>query len=608
MGKFKKFLKFLFLAFSVGACSFGVTACSSSEKSATSYDFTVLSCTYNSEDDVTKVLWTSKLVNGSIYDIENVSFKFDVYNSDTYIRTTDYVNYDIAIKHSKYNFGNRIVNLAGQVTDIKINTWKAKFNNLWQTYLPWFISTIIGLAVLGIVYVIFMIVQDIEFFELKEFIADHFWTVFSLLTPFIPYIVSSAINSSWSYVPPIIIGVGIASLIAIVLIAHLIKYIIEKITYGDVMLPNINVLYKNKHYDTKNNPYFFIPDEKKKYYIKDLVDDYDSLKCFSRNDLLKFCQEKEWFAAYKTKSKEKLVNLIMENETIDSNSNSEETNSESAKPKKNKKISKTTFDDIAGLDEAKRVFKEKVVMPFLHPEIFEKFGKKAGGGILLYGLPGTGKTMFAEAAANEVDALFIPIKCSDVKSKWYGESEQKVKDIFKKAKKADKAIIFFDEFEAIGAKRTDSENANNDLVPQILAEMQGVGSSSNKSMIVVIAATNKPWAIDSAFLRPGRFDEKIYIPLPDFEARKKLFELQLKKLPISDDLDFDYLAKITDGFNGADIKEVCEKLKMSAINDSLQKGEEQTIGMDDVKRIENNIKSSVSLEDINNLKEFERTF
>ena len=181
-----------------------------------------------------------------------------------------------------------------------------------------------------------------------------------------------------------------------------------------------------------------------------------------------------------------------------------------------------------------------------------------------------------------------------------------MKAIFARAKKATKSIIFFDEFEAIGAKRTDSsDNANNDLVPQILAEMQGVGSSSNKSTIVVIAATNKPWAIDSAFMRPGRFDSKIYVPLPDFDARKKLFELQLSKLPISEDLDLDYLAKITEGFNGADIKEVCEKLKMSAINDSLEKGEEQTIGMDDVQRIEKGIKSSVSLEDIERLKDFE---
>lgn len=218
--------------------------------------------------------------------------------------------------------------------------------------------------------------------------------------------------------------------------------------------------------------------------------------------------------------------------------------------------------------------------------------------------------MFAEAAANEIDALFISIKCSDIKSKWYGESEKKVKDIFTKARKAAKAIIFFDEFEAIGGKRTDdADNANNDLVPEILAEMQGVGTSSEDSTIVVIAATNKPWAIDSAFLRPGRFDEKIYIPLPDYEARKRLFELQLKKLPLSDDLDFDYLAKISDGFNGADIKEFCEKMKMSAINESLEKGEEQTIGMDDVRKVENTMRSSVSLEDVDKLTDFEnRTY
>ena len=111
--------------------------------------------------------------------------------------------------------------------------------------------------------------------------------------------------------------------------------------------------------------------------------------------------------------------------------------------------------------------------------------------------------------------------------------------------------------------------------------------------------------LDPAIMRPGRFDEKIYIPLPDAEARKKLFEIQLSKLPVADDLDYDYLVKITDGFNGADIKEVCEKLKMSAIKDSLAKGEEQTIGMDDVKRIEHLIKSSVSQEDIAQLELFE---
>lgn len=213
--------------------------------------------------------------------------------------------------------------------------------------------------------------------------------------------------------------------------------------------------------------------------------------------------------------------------------------------------------------------------------------------------------MFAEAASNILNATFISVKCSDIKSKWYGESEQKVKQIFARAKRSKKAIIFFDEFEAIVAKRTDSDNGNNDLVPEILAEMQGIDSNKSDSTIMVIAATNKPWAIDSAFMRPGRFDEKIYIPLPDFLARKRLFELQLSKLPVDENLDYDYLAKITEGFNGADIKEVCEKLKMSAIKDTLNKGTEQTIGMDDVAKIEKSIKSSVSQEDVLQLKQFE---
>lgn len=341
--------------------------------------------------------------------------------------------------------------------------------------------------------------------------------------------------------------------------------------------------------------------------VEDFVDNPQALSFFSLKKLKEYCEDNE-IEGYKGLTKAELIELI-----IRYNNPGDYANVVEEKPEKKveKLVVKSNekgikFEDIAGLKEAKEAFKEKVILPFEHPEIFAKFGKKAGGGILLYGLPGTGKTMFAEAASNELNALFLSIKCSDIKSKWYGESEQNIKNIFEKAREAKRAIIFFDEFEAIGAKRNDnSDNGNNDLVPEILAEMQGVGTSNNDCTIMVIAATNKPWAIDSAFLRPGRFDEKIYIPLPDYEGRKKLFELQLSKLPVADDLDYSYLAKITEGFNGADIKEVCEKLKMSAIKDSLAKGTEQTIGMDDVMRIEETIKSSVSKEDIERLEEFD---
>ncbi len=571
MKKIRSLFKTLFLGLALGVGAFGLTACASSEEKATSYDFTCISCTYNSSEDTTLVTWSSTLTNGSIYDMTEESFAFDLFQGETYVRTTDYCTYSIKIKHGKSDFGRRNFTVSGNITKVDLNNWKAKFSNVWDTYKIWFIVTIVvaSLAVIG--YGIFVFIAAFELGDLFEFLGEHFWTIFIVAVPFIPYFASSISSGVWSWVPPLIIGGGILSIIVVALIIHLVRFIIEKKLYGGA---------------------------------SEYVSTEEALSQFTVNQLREYCRD-NGFKGYSKMSKGELVELIMSGESVETDE-SGENNPTPIKKTTTSKAKKIKFDDIAGLDEVKKTFKEKVVMPFEHPDLFEKFGKKAGGGILLYGLPGTGKTMFAEAAANEVDALFIPVKCSDIKSKWYGQSEKNVKAIFAKARKASKSIIFFDEFEAIGAKRTDSsDNANNDLVPQILAEMQGVGSSSSKSTIVVIAATNKPWAIDSAFMRPGRFDSKIYVPLPDFDARKKLFDLQLNKLPVAEDLDLEYLAKITDGFNGADIKEVCEKLKMSAINDSLEKGEEQTIGMDDVKRIENEIRSSVSSEDIERLKEFE---
>lgn len=528
MKMLKRLLKIIGLGLSFGVCALGVASCSTTKKEATSYDFTVISCSYRSETGTTLIRWSSELVNNSIYDIKRETFSFDLYNGTTYLKNESYT-YIIEIKHGQTNTGIRWFETSGNVSNVELKSWDAEFTTVWETYKAWFIATIVVASVLSVAYIIVLIVIDFELEDAWEFLTDNLWLLPILLAGLIPYVIVSIINSVWSWVPPFIILGGILVLILMILLSHLVKFLV---------------------------------------YDRFMYIDYSE-------------------CALEEEPEEK----------------------PSEKPKSKKQTMKKTnikFNDIAGLDDAKKAFEEKVIMPFEHPELFKKFGKKVGGGILLYGLPGTGKTMFAEAAANEMNALFIPIKCSDIKSKWYGESEKNVSEIFDRARKAKKAIIFFDEFEAIGSKRTDnSDNANNDLVPQILAEMQGVGASSEDVTLIVIAATNKPWAIDSAFLRPGRFDEKIYVPLPDFDARKKLFELQLKKLPISDDLDFDYLANITDGFNGADIKEVCEKLKMSAINDSLEKGKDQTIGMDDVHRIENTLKSSVSIEDIEKIKEFE---
>ena len=599
MKKVSKFLLVLFFLILV----ISLSSCSSTDKKATAGVDTnyKVQCAYNATEDTTSVKVPINVNNGSIYDITKCSFKFDIYKDGELVRTTDYVGFDLSISHGKSETTNLSFTAKGEVTDVKINVWTAGFTSLWSTYQIWFILTIIISVVIALVAVVAIIATEADFEDIIEFVKDKFYFIFIFAIPFIPYVIEGFSSGVWSWVPIVIILGGILSIITLIIVAVLIIYLIMYIIEQREFRRDYD------SYDDSEEPKI-VDNDGKEYTIDDVLDDKDSLMVFSKENLCDWCRNNN-VTGYSKLNKSELVALIMQSKKTD-NKNEEGTKDNIKKQNVTSKYSNKKngikFDDIAGLSEAKEAFKEKVILPFEHPEIFEKFGKKAGGGILLYGLPGTGKTMFAEAASNELDALFISVKCSDIKSKWYGESEQKVKEIFDKARKSKRAIIFFDEFEAIGAKRTDnSENGNNDLVPEILAEMQGVGTNNNDCTIMVIAATNKPWAIDSAFLRPGRFDEKIYIPLPDYESRKKLFELQLSKLPVADDLDYDYLAKITEGFNGADIKEVCEKLKMSAIKDSLSKGSEQTIGMDDVERIESSIRSSVSLEDLEALENFE---
>lgn len=537
---------------------------------------------YDNNSNKTKVIWATTLTNNTIYNFDGFSVKFKLYSNSVVLGTETYI-YDRGVKHGGEYTGAFNFYADGEVTAIEYVSWSANYNSFWETYKIWFIVTIVVACVAALIYIIVMIVQDLELDDIGEFISDNWWILFSLLVPFAGTI-WGIVTSYW--VPVLIVLGGIVAVVLLALIAHLIKFIVECISD--------NVGFgggRRRHYEEGDeNEENFDPTCED---VADYIDDEEKLILFSVEQLKEYCRE-NGIKGYSSLNKSNLVNLIV---NTAENENSAETKQTTKKPTKNSN-SNITFNDIAGLEEAKSAFREKVVYAFEHKELYEKYGKKVGGGLLLYGLPGTGKTMFAEAASNETDALFIPIKCSDIKSKWYGESEANVKKIFEKARKAKKAIIFFDEFEAIGAKRTDnSENGNNDLVPQILAEMQGIGSSNSNSIIMVIAATNKPWAIDSAFLRPGRFDEKIYIPLPDFEARKKLFELKLKTVP-QENLDFEYLANVTDGFNGADIGAFCDKLKMLAINKSIAQKAEFPITMDEVKQVQNSIKSSVSTEDV----------
>lgn len=623
----RRFLRYISIFFCLLIPMVFLSGCASTsqEGSANARLTSQAACTYTSSSDTTRVSFVIQINNESIYDISNESFQFSLYKDDSIVETK-YYKYSIKVKASKSITSSCYFDYNGQIDSAVFVSWNCEYSSFWDTYLAWMITTIVIVSILIVLFIIAELVTGFEFHEdVWDFIEDifddfedHWWTLIILAAPYIPYLITSLVQGTWNWVPAAIITGGIVSIPLGALLIILIGYII----YGIVIAAGGTVLLfagfgehknrKNKR-AKKNKQYNEIAaDQNKEFndgFVEEYLNDVVMLADLDKKQLVTYCINHH-ITGYSNKNKKQLASLIYtyHQENPNNEHDSSEDSKESKKTTKKRKSSKITFDDIAGLDEAKNAFNEKVIMPLQHPEIYAKYGKKVGGGILLYGLPGTGKTMFAEAASNELNALFIPIKCSDIKSKWYGESEQNVKNIFAKARKASKVILFFDEFEAIGAKRTDNgDNGNNDLVPQILAEMQGVGSSSSKSMIMVIAATNKPWAIDSAFLRPGRFDEKIYIPLPDFTARKKLFELKLSKIP-TDNVDLDYLSNITEGYNGADIEEFVEKLKQTAINESIKSGKDHLINMDDIKKVETTMHSSVSKEDIERLKEFQSQF
>ncbi|MBO5773390.1 MAG: AAA family ATPase [Clostridia bacterium] len=256
-------------------------------------------------------------------------------------------------------------------------------------------------------------------------------------------------------------------------------------------------------------------------------------------------------------------------------------------------VPSTTFDDIAGLEDVKQAVMYKVIYPQKFPEVYEMFKKRTGGGILLYGLPGTGKTLIAEAIAHETGATFFSVKCSDLGSKWFGETEQNIRDVFESARACENAVIFFDEIEAYATSRREN-SAMERSVPEFLAQMQGVGASEERNKILIIGATNKPWKLDGAFLRPGRFDEKIYVPLPDEKSRRNIIDGRLIGVPTEEDLDVEKFVGLTEGYNGADVDYLCEKAKENAIRRViLDANESKKLKSEDFERALITLKSSV---------------
>ncbi len=218
------------------------------------------------------------------------------------------------------------------------------------------------------------------------------------------------------------------------------------------------------------------------------------------------------------------------------------------------------FDDIAGLEDVKDEIRLKMLYPFRHPELAERFGISPGGGVLLYGPPGTGKTMLARATAGELDATFFTVSAADLLSKWVGEAEQNVKALFDAATSAERSVIFIDEIESLVPARRDDAGSGvmQRVVPQLLQGMEGFSKKKGQP-VLFMGATNVPWQLDPAVLRPGRFDEKVYVGLPDLPARRRLLDIHLGDRPVAEDVDLDAYAERLDGYSGADIKYLCDR-------------------------------------------------
>merc|ERR1712203_3724 len=228
------------------------------------------------------------------------------------------------------------------------------------------------------------------------------------------------------------------------------------------------------------------------------------------------------------------------------------------------------WDDIGGLEETKRQLQEMILYPIDHPEKFEKFRQTPGRGVLFYGPPGCGKTLLAKAVASECSANFMGIKGPELLTMWFGESEANVRDVFDKARSAAPCVLFFDELDSIAKSRGgsggDGGGASDRVINQILTEMDGMGSKKN---VFIIGATNRPDIIDSAIMKPGRLDQLIYIPLPDDGSRMAILKSNLRKSPVADTVDLPYLAKMTRGFSGADLTEICQRAYKLAIRESI---------------------------------------
>jgi SpoVK/Ycf46/Vps4 family AAA+-type ATPase len=231
---------------------------------------------------------------------------------------------------------------------------------------------------------------------------------------------------------------------------------------------------------------------------------------------------------------------------------------------------KVAFGDVGGLEEVKEQVRMKIIHPLQHAHLYKAYGKPIGGGILMYGPPGCGKTYLARATAGEIKAGFLSVGISDVLDMWIGNSEKNLHALFERARRDRPCVLFFDEVDALAASRTDMRtHGGRHLINQFLSELDGVQSDNDG--VLILAATNAPWHVDPAFRRPGRFDRILFVPPPDAPARAAILRAMLRNKPVAD-VDYDAVAKRTDAFSGADLKSVVDQAIEAKLHEAMKAG------------------------------------
>lgn len=252
--------------------------------------------------------------------------------------------------------------------------------------------------------------------------------------------------------------------------------------------------------------------------------------------------------------------------------------------------SKISFKDVGGMDKLKEDIQLKIIHPLNHREIYQAYGKPIGGGILMYGPPGCGKTHLARATAGEVNAYFLTIGIHDVLNMYLGQSEQNLHQLFELARRYKPCVVFIDEVDALGANRSDMRHsAGRYTINQLLAELDGIGASNDG--ILVLAATNAPWHIDPALRRAGRFDQVIFVPPPDLPARAAILQVMLRDKP-TEKPDYDQIARRTAGLSGADLKAVVDRAIEDKLRDALKQGVPTPLTTADLLRAAKGVKPS----------------